>query len=198
MGQADEVNKAPPGAKKANGAGGGTPEGEDPTASVEKIREILFGSQKLEYDKRISRLEQRLLEETSQLRDETSSRLDTIEEYVKKEISAMLDRVKAETSNRVDACKGISQDLKEQAKTLESRTTKLAEDLSGTQRDLREQILAQSKELRDELRRRCESIASDADESALELRGSKLDRAALATILTEAASRLADGENSKK
>jgi hypothetical protein len=197
MSQTDEDKKSPP-PRKADAAGGGSVdgevEGEEAAASVEKIREIIFGSQMQEYDKRFSRLEHRLIETVAQFRDDTGGRINSLEEYVKKEIAALLDRVKTEHAQRMEVSKGLADDVKELTKTQEARIAKLAEDLSGAQRDLRDQILSLSKDLRQELQRRCDAIAGDACDDVSELRATKLDRAAVCEILTEAASRLSAEE----
>jgi hypothetical protein len=189
----DEAKKMPP-TTNADTADAGPKEGDDTTASVEKIREIIFGSQMQEYDKRFSRLEHRLMEAVGLFRDDAGGRIKSLEEYVRKEIAALLDRVKTEHAQRIEVCKAISEDLKELTRTQEARAAKLAEEHSGAQRDLREQILSLSKDLREELQRRCDSIANAANDDVSELRAGKLDRAAVCELLTEAASRLAADE----
>jgi hypothetical protein len=52
--------------------------------NVDKIRDILFGSQMREYETRFSRLEESLLKESQDLKETTRRRFDTLEAYIKK------------------------------------------------------------------------------------------------------------------
>ena len=65
---------------------------QEPTGaqSVDKIREIIFGNQMQDYDKRFARLEDGLEKKLTELRDATHKRLDSIESFIKKEIEARL------------------------------------------------------------------------------------------------------------
>src|SRR4051812_14459636 len=56
--------------------------------NIDKIRDILFGVQMRDYEKRFSRLEERLLKESADLRDETRKRFDSLENFVKSEFEA--------------------------------------------------------------------------------------------------------------
>ena len=48
----------------------GGAENADRPGNVDKIRDILFGSQMRDYDKKFARIEERLLKETADLREE--------------------------------------------------------------------------------------------------------------------------------
>ena len=48
-------------------------------ANVDKIRDILFGAQMRDYDKRFARLEDRLMKDADALREEMRKRLDALE-----------------------------------------------------------------------------------------------------------------------
>ena len=61
--------------------------------NVDKIREILFGGNMRDYDKRFSRLEERLAKESSDLRSETKKLFESLEAFVKKEFEALSNRL---------------------------------------------------------------------------------------------------------
>jgi archaellum component FlaC len=183
---AEETRKNPEG-KAGNGgaealaAGGG---------NLEKIREILFGAQVHDFEKRFTRLEEKLLKETSDARAETKKRFDSMEAFIRKEIESLVDRVKTEQGERSDAIKEISRDLRETAKNLEKKLAQLDEQATKGQRELRQQILDQSKSLGDEIRNRVKESATALTREIRDLRAEKTDRAALAGLFTEAAMRL--------
>ena len=183
---AEDARKSPAG-KAGNGgaevlaAGGG---------NLEKIREILFGAQVHDFEKRFTRLEERLLKETADSRAETKKRFDSMEAFIRKEIESLVERVKTEQGERSDAVKEISRDLRETAKTLEKKLAQLDEQATKGQRELRQQILDQSKSLTDEIRSRVKESAALLTRELKELRSDKTDRSALAGLFTEAAMRL--------
>ena len=184
---AEDARKSPAG-KAGNGgaealaaAGGG---------NLEKIREILFGAQVHDFEKRFTRLEEKLLKETADSRAETKKRFDSMEAFIRKEIESLVERVKTEQGERADAVKEISRDLRETAKNLEKKLAQLDEQATKGQRELRQQILDQSKSLTDEIRTRVKESAALLTRELKELRSDKTDRSALAGLFTEAAMRL--------
>jgi archaellum component FlaC len=183
---AEDARKSPAG-KAGNGgaevlaASGG---------NLEKIREILFGAQVHDFEKRFTRLEEKLLKETADSRAETKKRFDSMEAFIRKEIESLVERVKTEQGERSDAVKEISRDLRETAKNLEKKLAQLDEQATKGQRELRQQILDQSKSLTDEIRNRVKESAALLTRELKELRSDKTDRSALAGLFTEAAMRL--------
>ena len=158
--------------------------------SLDKVRDILFGSQSREYEKRFARLEDRLLKEASDLREDIKRRFDTLEVYIKKEVEALATRLKLEQEERSESAKTLSAELNDTARTFEKKTGQLGEHLTSSQRELREQILEQSKNLSDEIRQKHESMAAVVERTTSELRDEKTDRAALASLFMEVAMRL--------
>lgn len=166
----------------AEGVGGG--------ANLEKIRDILFGAQVHDFEKRFARLEERLLKETSDARAETKKRFDSLESFIKKEIESLGDRLKAEQEERSGAVKELSRELRDTARGLEKRLAQLDEQTTKSQRDLRQQVLDLSKSLTDEIRLRNRETTTVLSKEIAELRNAKTDRAALAGLFTDLAVRL--------
>src|ERR1051325_9278771 len=63
--------------------------------NLDKIREILFGNQMRNYEKRLTRLEERVVIETTDLREDLRKRFDSLELFIKKEVESLGDRIKA-------------------------------------------------------------------------------------------------------
>ncbi|MBT8332425.1 MAG: hypothetical protein KJP06_08870 [Deltaproteobacteria bacterium] len=119
--------------------------------SVDKIREIIFGNQMQDYDKRFARLEDGLEKKLVGLSDATRKRLDSIEAFIKKEIEALSDRLKNEQSVRDAATKKISKEFKESTRLLSKNIEQLEEKQSKDTRALRQQVMDASKELANEI-----------------------------------------------
>jgi DNA repair exonuclease SbcCD ATPase subunit len=188
---AKEINRAD-GAAVAAGADAGKSQAAkgQGTESLDKVRDILFGSQSREYEKRLTRLEERLLKEASDLRDELRKRFDSLEVYTRKEVESLAARLKTEHDQRTESAKEISRELKETSRTLEKKTSQLDEQLTTSQRELRQQILEQSKNLSAEIRQKHEAMTAALQGATAELREEKTDRAALASLFMEVAMRL--------
>jgi hypothetical protein len=80
--------------------------------NLEKIRDILVGSQMREVEKRFARLEERLTKLSSDLRDDLNKSLTSLETFVKKEIESLNDRFLTESNERGGAMKTLSLELK--------------------------------------------------------------------------------------
>lgn len=158
--------------------------------SLDKIRDILFGAQARDYEKRFVRLEERLTKESSDLREAVKRHFDSLESYIKQEFESLTERLRAEQNERVEAVQGLSQDMKNSAIAFEKRIGQLDDQLARGQRELRQQILDQSKSLSEEIRQKHEEVSAALERDARELREDKAGRAALAALFTEMALRL--------
>ena len=185
------AEKAGNGSARKGGAGA-----EVGGANLEKIRDILFGAQVHDFEKRFARLEERLLKETSDARAETKKRFETLESFIRKEIEALGERLKSEQEERSDAVKEFSKELRDSARSLDKRIAQLDEVTSKNQRELRQQVLDQSKALTDEIRARNKETTTVLSKEIGELRVGKTDRAALAGLLTDLAVRLSNESKS--
>jgi uncharacterized membrane protein YccC len=182
--------------------------------NIEKVRDILFGTQMRDYEKRFARMEERMSREVANLRDETKKRFDAVESYAKREIESLIDRLtveqtermelvkresellgnrlKGEQNERVEAVKELSKELKEADRLLEKRITQLDDQLGKTSRELRQLLLDQSKELSEEIRVRYEDAMAALEKAARELRFDKVDRSKLSELLMSIALHLTD------
>ncbi len=158
--------------------------------SLDKVRDILFGNQMREVEKRFTRLEERLINESIGLREETKKRLDVIENYLKQEVESLSNRLKSEQGSRNEALTTLTEDSRKITAALENKLTQFDEQVSGNQRELREQILHQSKNLQDDIQQKYQEMLSLLQREADELRNAKTDRSTLANLLSELAIRL--------
>jgi hypothetical protein len=179
----NDVTSGPSGADRA-------PAGDVGGASIDKVRDILFGTQLREFERRFARLEERMLKETNDLKEDFKTRLDALELHARKENESLADQIRAEHEDRVESSASLSRELKETAKSLERRTTTLDEQLSKGQRELRQQMLEQHQRLSDDIRKRMDDVLAALARESRELRSDKADRTTLAALLNEMAMRL--------
>src|SRR5271156_6831055 len=105
---------SPADAKLPNTAGKENAEG----ANVDKIRDILFGSQMRDYEKRFMRLEDTVTKALDTLREDMTKRLDTLGSFIRQEVDSLSQRVKAEKAERSETAKEISREIKDGAKLI--------------------------------------------------------------------------------
>lgn len=162
-------------------------------ANLDKVRDILFGVQMREFERRFARLEDRLVKETNDLKDDVKKRLEALESYARQESEALASQIKAEQNSRGEAHRDLSRELNETAKAFERRTSALDEQLAKGQRESRQQLLEQYQRLSEEIRTKMDDVLATLAREAHELRTDKTDRAVLASLLSEMALRLTNG-----
>jgi len=159
-------------------------------ANVDKIRDILFGSQMRDYEKRFARLEERLAKASDALRDDLKKRFDSLESFVQQEMEALGQRLKTEKTERADTLKELTRETRDSSKNLEKKLSQLEEQLSSAQGDLRTRILDQSKALGNEIRKAQTEMEAALEREAEALRHEKTDRETLGDMFSELGLRL--------
>ncbi len=167
------------------------------TASVEKIRDIIFGSQMQDYEQRFAHLEERLRKEIDDLQAEFSKRLESVEKFIKKEIESMGMRLAAEADKHSEATRNISKEFSESVKSVSKTMERLDERQNKDSHDLRQQLQDQTKNLTDEIRRRQRESSETFQQATQQLHDDKVGRSVLSKLLLEMAVRLSDELSAK-
>lgn len=173
---------------------------DDPSASgnLDKIRDILFGAQAREHDRRFAQLEQHLIREATDLRTDLKRRFESLELYIKKEVEALTNRLTKEQDARGESVTKLTQDLTQLAAILDEKARQLEQQANHAQSHVLQQLTARTSELADDVRTRHAEATSALAQAVRDLRGEKADRAALAAILMEASQRLVSDEASSR
>jgi hypothetical protein len=161
-------------------------------ASLEKVRDLLFGVQMRDYDRKFARLEERLVKESSDVREDVRKRLASIEQLIRTEIEALSDRLKGEQGERSNAVKDLSRQIEETARAFEQKCGQLDDQMARGLREVRQQLHEQGQQLSDDLRQQADAIVARLVRESQELRSDKADRATLAALLNDMAMRLTD------
>lgn len=161
-----------------------------PGANMDKVRELLFGTQMREMEKRLTRMEDKLAQDQSDFREDARRRFDALEQLICNELAAAAERARSEREEREQSVRATEKALLEALRASERKVALLDEQLAKAQRELRQQQHEQTAGLRDELRAARDQLSRSMSRSVEELRSDKLDRSTLATLLTEVAARL--------
>lgn len=158
--------------------------------NVDKIRDILFGNQMREYEKRFNRLEKQVMKEVYDLRDESQKRMETFENYFKKEMGILKDRLKSESGDRAESDKKLTHELEDTAASLGKKISQVEENLAERATDIQEQILEQSKKLTTDIQEKYDRAYRELKQGDEELADTKVDRSALSEFLLDMAMRV--------
>lgn len=170
-------------------ADGGEPAG---TGNLEKVRDILFGTQMREVDRRFARLEERIIKENRDLRDDVKRRLDALEGHTNRETETLAGQIRQERTERLEGDVRFVRELTDTVAAFERRSAAIEELQAKGQREIRQQMLEQQQRLGDDLREKVEEVLAALARETHELRTDKTDRRALASLLKEMAMRLTD------
>ena len=117
------------------------PEETEEAGKVDRIRDILFGSQMRDYDGRFQRLDERLAREAAESRGEVQRRIEGLETFLKAEVQSLTNRLNVEQSDRSGAIEKLSQDLANTGRALEGKIKGLDDQTARELHTLREQLL---------------------------------------------------------
>lgn len=160
--------------------------------NIDKIRDILFGSQTRQIDKKLIAMEGKIDKDIASLRSEMKTTLDTLEQFVRKELQSLSDQSVSEKSERAESVENLSDKLTDAKKTFEKKFSQLSDKVIKDQRETQEQILQQAKNLLEEMHQKNATLQKRMDQSLEALAHEKTDRLALADLMMEAAMRLKD------
>ncbi len=165
--------------------------------SLDKVRDILFGSQMRAVESRMQGLEERLRREHETLRTDFGKQVESLDAFIRSEAQALADRLSAERTRRTEELKALGTEIKETIRALEKRHAELEEAANTADADLRDQLLMQSKAAATELARLGERLGAELQRSHHELKSTKTDSAALSSLLADLAAKVggAPGKN---
>lgn len=177
---------SPADAKIPNSSGKEGAEG----ANVDKIRDILFGTQMRDYEKRFMRLEETVTKSMDTLREDMTKRLDTLSSFVQQEVDSLSQRIKTEKSERVENSKEFAREVKDAHKAFEKKLSQLEEGMSDGQSEIRAKLLEHSKAVSAEIDKLRRDSTAALNREVEQLRDEKTDRAGLADLFSEFSLRL--------
>lgn len=130
---------------------------------IEQVREILFGEQLREIERKLARLESRFGGGVDDARKELGRRISDLEAYVRGEVEALTARLDDERNARVQTYAQQASETRDTVAQFESRVNRLDEASSRGLRELRRQLLDQSKSLLEEVGRTREELLAVLD-----------------------------------
>ncbi|RZL88981.1 MAG: hypothetical protein EOP82_21255 [Variovorax sp.] len=163
------------------------PNGGGESSGVDKMRELLFGNQMQDYDKRFSILEERFQLRLRDLEAESSRSLASLESTMKKQLESVAGQFREEKDLRSDADKELERSLRDHTQALEKRLAQVSDQLARNERDFTDRLGHEIQGLREEMRRRQDDSRATIERMFAELSNVKTDRNLLAGLFVEIA-----------
>ena len=164
----------------------------DTTGNIEQIRDIIFGTQMRDYDRRFAQLEERLLKDSSDLRDELRDRHTSLEEFIRREIESLAERIAGEQRGRGTQLSDLAAQLEQLGRAADRRFSETAEATARAQRELHGELARQGASFAEELQRQACELNATLKREVDVLHAHKADRATLGALFADLAQRLAD------
>jgi hypothetical protein len=156
------------------------------SSNIDQLRDIIFGGQMREYERRFARMEERIAKELADVREEVRDRCTTLERYVRDELESIAIELRASQQSRTAEERRLSETIVDATKAAEERIAALSDLVGKQQREL----LQQTKTITDDVQRRHADLLALVERDAAELRDGKADRTALSALFMEVALRL--------
>ena len=161
--------------------------GSGDAVGVDKIRDLLFGNQMQDYDRRFSKLEERFLQRFKDVEFEAKRNLEMYESNSKKQVDSLAAQLRSEKEARAEADKEIDRNLREQNQALEKQVRALSDQLSEMDRDVADRISRSDQLLREEIKQKIEGVQLMIEKMFSDLSNVKTDRNLLAGLFVEIA-----------
>lgn len=162
----------------------------EPSPDLDKVRDILFGAQVRDQDKRMGRMQANLLKEIARAKEEADERFAALERTMQDEFRNLTQRLEREEDERAAARAELGSELRDLSTRLSAELGQLAAESQRSTGELERRLSNEALELRSELQQKSEDILARTRQDVARLQDGKADRNVLSTLLTDLASRL--------
>ncbi len=158
--------------------------------NVDQIRDILFGGQMRDYERRFQELNQRIEADFEGLRQDQERRFAQLDKRLDEQVEKIGRALRQEVADRAAATDDLETRLLQSARTQRSELTAAIDTLNHEQSSGEERLRAALAELEAAVKEQASRLTQSLTRSRDELRGEKVGRDDLAALLTEVALRL--------
>ncbi|MCA9498343.1 MAG: hypothetical protein KC588_04025 [Nitrospira sp.] len=115
--------------------------------SLDKVRDILFGAQSREIEKRFAVLENRLLQESGRLREDLTRSVEDLKMHMNQEILGLVGKLEQEQDQRASTIQDMGQTVKTIETQISQRIVELTEHTSNQFQAMGAEMQKQNHEL---------------------------------------------------
>jgi hypothetical protein len=158
---------------------------ETKVGNIDQVRDLLFGGQIRDYDKRFKRLEDYFSQENLNFREEMFERIKVLEERLNTEIDSLAEKVKLERQEYESVLQNLELELKIIKNDLNKRITQMDDKFSYEFKTIRQQTHSKFQELNLQIRQQNTSLTSLIKQEVSKLQDEKVSRNDLAAFFNE-------------
>lgn len=158
--------------------------------NVDQIRDILFGGQMRDYERRFVELDQRLATDMARLQEAQNEQLKRLERRLDEQFEKLTQQLRKEVQDRTSAVDDLESRVQQAARTARSEINAGIDALQHELAATDERLRAALTELEAALARRAGELDASLARSSGDLRAEKVGREDLAALMTEVALRL--------
>ena len=160
--------------------------------NIDQIRDILFGVQVRDFEKRFSELDKRFSNELKKAQNETQKRFTQMEKLVEKEVGSLSEKIYNEQDSRTADVKGLADDLKIASTNLTKEIARLSDLNAKNNTELRQDLVSLSETMVNLIQKKQKEMSKALETKADNLQHSKADRKSLAEAFEGIAKLLSD------
>lgn len=158
--------------------------------NVDQIRDILFGGQMRDYERRFAELSARLEQDAARLRHDFDTRVGALEKRMDEQFDRLAKSVRQEVQDRGQSLDDLESRVQQAARTQRSELNATISALQGDLGATDERLRAAIAELQGALKAAADRAESSLGQARDDLRRDKVSREDLAGMLAEVALRL--------
>ena len=158
--------------------------------NVDQIRDILFGGQMRDYERRFTDLHQKLEADLARMREAQDKRLAQIEKRVDDQFEKLNKLVRQEIDDRNGAVADLESRVQQASRTARAEINKAIDGVSGEVAQSDERLRTALADLNDTFNARVGETENALSRSGAQLHAEKVGREDLAALLSEFALRL--------
>ena len=143
--------------------------------SLDKVRDILFGTQLRQQDVRFTQLEEKIGAQLSAFRDETRKQLETLQNFVKGEVSAATSALASESQQRQETLSRLADELRGADRSLSEKLDNACRSLGDENKATFKTLSGELNSKAGHLEGRIAAVNQQQQGAASELRGQLLD-----------------------
>jgi predicted DNA-binding protein len=162
---------------------------------LEKVRELLFGVQISRIRQDMDRVENRISDQSGEMRELVNRRLDSFERSLQTRLDKMEQRLGQESSQRLEAYGQLTAKVDSQRETVEAGLEELRQSVNDGNVELTKQLHGQGKLFSESIRRHCQELSAHFEREAEAAAKARADRSAVAKILLELGNQLERGDS---
>ena len=155
--------------------------------NVDTIRDILFGNQMREFDRKFTQLEKNISSDFEAMRKENSNQMNSLQSFIESEISILTTKLSNSEQTQIDEIDKLDSTINKHLQKIEGKLSTTNEALDKLSRDSSQKFLKQSQDFSSNMTAQMKEARERTDGHRNELSAAKVDKAQLSELLNSIA-----------